>query len=405
MTSKRLLIVTNLYPNPLEPTRGIFIQQLVERLKSAYEINVLCPLPWFPNLKIFSGMKKWHKFSQIPSRAAINGIDVHYPRYLVIPRFLGFLHSVFLYASILGKIQKMDKKTKIDLINAFWLFPDGIAAVWAARKLKIPVVISARGCDINLYKSFAFRLPQIKMALRSADFVTAMSLEQKHTIENLGIPAEKIAVIHNGIDFNKFDIKNMSECRNQLNLPQNKRIILYIGRFEEEKQVSYLIRAAARVRNEKKHDIQVELIGDGSLRNALKKEAKNLSLEALVTFRGEKKHEEIVKWMGASDLLCLPSKREGCPNVVLEALACGTPVVAPAVGAVPEIINVVNGCLYSINTVDSLTSSLFEALEKNWEKTKIRESVRSISWEKTAGEYQKIYTRILTREKGCVCAG
>lgn len=396
MNKKHIVIITNLFPNPVEPGRGVFLQQLVDRLKNFYKIDVLCPLPWFPKVRIFRRFWKWYKFSQVPAQAKINEINVIYPRYLVIPKLFGFLHSVFLFLSIFGKIKKMHSIETIDLINAYWVFPDGTAAVWVARKLKIPVVVCARGCDINLYWTFPLRRLQIIRALKDANQVTAMSQDQKNTIENLGIPGTKVEVIHNGVDFNKFTIKEKNECRKELGLPQNVKIILYIGRLQEEKQIPYLIQAASELKREEDKNIKVVIIGEGSLRGTLENMVCRFGLEDEVKFHGEKKHEEIVLWLGASDLLCLPSKREGCPNVVLEALSCGIPVVASSVGAIPDIVQGDNGVLCSENSVEALVASLRKALGRKWEKEKIRQSVNYLSWEKTAEGYHKIFSQIIS---------
>jgi teichuronic acid biosynthesis glycosyltransferase TuaC len=399
MSNKHILIITNLYPNPIEPGRAVFLPQLTERLKQYFDIDVLSPLPWLPKLKIFRKFTRWYKFSQVPYQAQMNGQLVIYPKYLVIPKVLGCLHSVSLFFSLYKKICRMHRERKIDLINVHWVFPEGIAAVWISRILKIPIVVSAHGCDINLYTTFRFRRPQIKSTLKHSDKVTAISRAQKQVIENLGIDAAKVRVITNGVNTEKFEITPRSECRRRLGLQQEKNIILYIGRLEEEKGLEYLISAVEKLDKEIQARTKIAIVGDGTLRKSLENEITRRGLVDNFTFYGEREHHEIPLWFGASDLFCLPSKREGCPNVVLEALASGIPVVASKVGAIPDVVNENSGILFEAGDVHKLTESLENAFKLDWQREEIRQSISHMSWEKTAEAYSQVFSGLISRKE------
>jgi glycosyltransferase involved in cell wall biosynthesis len=399
MSNKHILIITNLYPNPIEPVRAVFLPQLTAKLKQYFDVDVFSPLPWLPKLRLFRKFTRWYKFSQVPYQAQMNGQLVIYPKYLVIPKVLGFLQSVTLFLSLYKKVCKMHREKKIDLINSHWVFPDGIAAVWISRILKIPVVVSAHGCDINLYTTFRFRRPQIKSALKHSDKVTAICRTQKQVITSMGIDAAKVRVIGNGVNNKKFKITSRRECRRRLGLQQETNIILFIGRLEEEKGLEYLIRAVEKLEKEIQARTKIAIIGDGTLRKPLENEIIRRGLADNFTFYGEREYNEIPLWFGASDLFCLPSKREGCPNVVLEALASGIPVIASRVGAIPEVVNENSGILFEAGDVHKLAESLENALKQDWQREKIRQSISHMSWDKTAEVYFQVFSKLISQKE------
>lgn len=390
-----VLLITNLFPNPLEPNRGIFTKQLAEGLRQICDVRILSPLPWFPKLDALKKYDRWYRFAQIPDEAEVHGMKVGYPKYVVIPKFFGFLQSFTMFLSLVFKIARMNSEKKIDVINAQWMYPDGVAATWAAKALGIPVVVSALGCDINLYGSEEFpeRRRQIIGTLRSAEQSIAISAAQKDVMaDDLGADPKRLSVVLNGVNQNQFKIQDRGACLRKFNLDASKRYILYVGRLSDEKGTIPLLKAMGLLHKEKLDpNVKLLLVGMGELYDECLALVNQLDLKDRVIFMKERPYAEISDWMGACTLLCLPSYREGCPNVVLEALACGRPVIASRVGSVPEVLNDSNGFMAEPGNERSLADALKKGLETKWNAETIRASVQSFTWENMAKRYKTIF--------------
>jgi teichuronic acid biosynthesis glycosyltransferase TuaC len=200
VSTLNILLVSNNFPNSAEPVRGVFTYHLAKSLQEKCNLEVIAPLPWIPRLAA-ERLSTNHPFVFVPPEEVINGIKVHHPRYLVIPKTLGFAHGAFLFMPLLKLVKKLEHKRHIDLINAHWLFPDGVAAAWAGKILNKPVVLTGLGCDLNYYPSLPFRKGLIKQALDMAAVITVKGNDLKNTVAGLGIPEQKIFVIPNGLDF------------------------------------------------------------------------------------------------------------------------------------------------------------------------------------------------------------
>ncbi len=390
-----VLLITNLYPNPLEPNRGIFTSQLAEKLAGISDLRVLSPLPWFPNWSILSGFKEWYKFAQVPEKATIKNIEVGYPKYVVIPKLFGFLQSFSLYLSLVFKIARMNREKKIDVINAQWMYPDGVAAAYAGKTLGIPVVVSALGCDINLYATNAYpmRRRQIMNTLDYAQQSIAISAAQKEVMaHDLGAQQSRLSVILNGVNQDVFKIRDRGECVKQLSLNAAERYILYVGRLSDEKGIIPLLKAIGILYKESlPADVKLLVVGNGELWDECNVLVNSLGIREKVIFKKERPYAEIPTWMGAATLHCLPSYREGCPNVVLEALASGRPVIATRVGSVPEVLNATNGIMAEPGDEKSIAAALRKGLETQWNAQTIRDSVKDFTWSKMADRYMDVF--------------
>ena len=325
---KRITVVSNLYPNCNEANRGLFIRQLVERLAGEFEVSVICPIPWKPSFLIKNDQR-------IPKQDIINGIKVEYPRHLVIPKMMRFSYGWLMYLSLLPLLKRQHKHSHIDLISAHWIYPDAFAATKAAKKLRLPIVVHALGCDINEYSKYWLRKIQISDALKASDLVVVKSRDLALKSEILGAPANNIRTIMNGVDRDKFYPDSMSCARNELGLSKSEKYLLFVGNLQVEKGLIYLLKALPLVTEV---DFKLLVIGDGPQAQMMHQLVNALAINEQVSFLGAVEHDQIPRYLNAVDALCLPSLREGCPNIVLEALSCGTPVIASNVGAVPDMI-------------------------------------------------------------------
>jgi teichuronic acid biosynthesis glycosyltransferase TuaC len=385
----KVVLISNAFPNRNERMRGVFTFQIAKALQKQCRIEVIAPLPWLPR---FMKKKLSARFAHatVPSTEFIDGLKVYHPRYLVIPKILGFMHAVFMFLPLLRMVRRLDGAEKIDVINTHWIYPEGVASTWVAKILGKPIVLTALGCDINLYGKMLLRKVQIAGALRNANAVTAVCDSIKDNILDLGLNYGRISVIPNGVDTNLFRIMDRKTARHTLGLPDDRPIVITVGSQDEVKGTKYLVEAFAHMT--KRLDITplLVLIGDGPLRESLVRQANGLGLTKDIVFAGTRPHDEIPLWMNAADVFCLPSIREGHPNVVIEALACGTPVVGTAVGAVPEIIGPSLGRVaVKANSLD-LSRCLIEVLNSEWKTQEIRSSVVQYSWDDCGLRYLNI---------------
>lgn len=392
----KILIITNAFPNSAEETRGIFTYQIVKALEKKCDVEVIAPLPWVPP---FIGGSK-HPYTKVPSKEIMGGIVVYHPRYLVIPKILGFMHAVFMYFPLLNLVKKLELNERIDLINAHWIFPDGVAATWAAKQLHKPIVLTALGCDINLYSTMMLRRIQITKALKRVSYITAVSNGLKDTIIAMHTPKKEVKVIQNGVDPELFRILDRKVTRKRLGLPLDRWIIVTVGSQDEVKGTKHLIQALYIMKGKIETLPLLILIGDGPLRGDLISQGDRLGISENLLFLGRMPHKEIPLWMNAADVFCLPSIREGHPNVVIEALACGTPAVASNVGAIPGIIEGDNGKICRVGDSRSLCEQLLDALQIAWDRKSIRRTVEKTDWAHCAREYYELYCMVMRRTQG-----
>lgn len=372
----KVLIVTNLWPNPKEPVKAQYNVQQFGALSKMSEVKLVSPIPMF-------------KFSlvDVPAKKMTNGIETYYPRYLVTPKFGRSLYWLFMYLGIAKLVEQIYKSYRFDVIFVTWAYPDGAAASVIAKKLKVPIVISACGSDINVMGKYFLRRMIMKDAFLKAQKVIAVSASLREKIVSWGIPAQKIELLPNGVDVQRFRPMARDIVRSLLGLPLNNKFILYVGNLEPVKGIDVLVKSLASLPKE----VSLIVIGDGTMKPILNEIIIYHKLEGRVHFMGQKPHDKIPEWMNAADIFCLPSRNEGCPNVVLEALACGRPIVATKVGGIPDMVkDRETGILVNPDSPEDLANGIKEVFEKKWDASFIRQSVLNKSWGDNAAKLKTI---------------
>ncbi len=361
----KILLVSNLYPNDNEPTRGVFTEQIVEKLSRDNMVEVMSPTPWFP--KFLNKFKSSpHKF--LPDTCVRKNIKIYHPQYFVIPKIGRWLYGILFFLGIFNTLRKIKKSFNPDVINVHWMYPDGFGTVLAAKLLNIPVVTHSLGCDINEYSQYPSRRFFISLALKMADFNISVSEELKRKTIDLGSAPDKSISIMNGVNSELFSPGNQYNLRRELQLPTDKTIFLYAGNFNIEKGLEVLLRAFSLIHKENP-EARLVIVGSGPLESHIKEVVSELNIAEKLIFVGRVGHEQVIDYLSAADFLCLPSLREGCPNIVLESLSSGTPVLASRVGAVPEMIaseDKILGLLSEPNDVVGLSDVLSKSLAMQW---------------------------------------
>jgi teichuronic acid biosynthesis glycosyltransferase TuaC len=392
----KVLVLSHMYPYVLEPAFGLFVHDQVRELSRHCEVVVVSPTPLSPPI-VRQRKAKWARYASKPRQTRLEGIAVHYPRYINIPGERGFPLSAFFYGwAIRGLTVALKNTFDFDLIHAHAICPDGFAAARIGRQIGVPVVCTIHGADINVYPHRT-RLTRLvtRKAISSVDVVITVSAALKDRTLALETPKRGIRVIPNGVDLRRFDPIDRGQARAELGLPQDRRILVYASRLDEAKGLSYLLAALRKVLSHNNRCLLV-LVGDGPYRQHLEQEATELGLQDDVIFAGPRPHAEIVKWMSASDLVVQPSLSEGSPLSVYEALACGRPMIASRVGGIPELITGDDyGLLVPPADPEALAEVLLSGFRKEWDAERIRSHGQKHTWEHVADQLICLYEEVL----------
>jgi len=395
----RVLEVCQEFPNRYYPQLGTFIKQSIDSIANQkIDITVVSPKPFVLPFSAFP----YHNFSKLPRIEHTEKYDLHYPRYVyAVPKKYFYPITGISYAHFVSIYAIKNIKPKPDLIHAHFSYPDGFGMIGLAKKWNIPLVISALGTiERKVAYEGSYTSRQIIKAMNFADKVLSVSEDLKLHIVNLGINENKVIVVPNGVDTEKFKPAGKENARKLLNLPLDKNIILFVGALRSIKGVDYLIEAA---KNFVDSNTELYLVGrDDGLKKSLKKMAQDFKITDFIKFIGPVNHEDIPLWISASDILVLPSLSEGRPNVVLEALACEVPVVATDVGGIPElIINGETGYLVPAKNPLELSEKVNKLLGDENQREKMgkfgRKSIiqRGLTWEAHAKKTVDIYSKLL----------
>ncbi|MDX2043009.1 MAG: glycosyltransferase family 4 protein [Acidobacteriota bacterium] len=400
-----ILTFTTLWPNAEQPNFGVFVKHRVAALAKLDGVNVriVAPVPYFPKVgrlltrAVLNRLPKhWQQMARVPQQEVIDGLPTQHPPYLVTPKLGMSFYGNWMARGAFETVERLHREQPFDLIDAHYVYPDGYAATLLGERLNIPVFITARGTDINLFSRMPLIRPKIVKALNSAAGIVAVSEALKQRMVELGIAAEKIAVIRNGVDREVFFPRDRKEARQRLKLEAEGKILLSVGALVPVKGFDRLIDAMALLKREEqvKKDrsrLKLFVIGEGSERRALESKISNLRLENCVRLLGAKPQAELADWYSAADLFCLASHREGCPNVVIEAMACGLPIVAANVGGVVELLTTEIGNLITEHSAEKFADALKKALAVGWNRNLIAHFGSDRSWNVAADEVHDFF--------------
>jgi teichuronic acid biosynthesis glycosyltransferase TuaC len=384
----RILTFTSLFPNSVDPSYGIFIYHRTSNLadRPGNEVVVVSPVPYFPR---WLKTQRWWKASQIPTAEKIGKLVVYHPRYPLLPKISMPLHALLMFLGSWRRCAKLNREARIDCIDAHFVYPDGMAAVLLGKVLGVPVTVSARGTDINLFSSFLLIRPMIRWTLKQSAAAIAVSAALKEKMKELGIDAGKIHVIPNGVDAASFRVIPKEDARRKLGLAEDGPILVSVGSLIPGKGHQLLIQAVgqiARIHPE----LRLYILGEGPFRVKLESLVAELRLTDRVQLLGKRPHEELPLWFSAADASCLVSSREGWPNVVSESLACGTPVVGARVGGIPEILHSPELGVLVEQTSESVAAGIEQVFAKHWNREEISGQTRARTWETVAAEVDEV---------------
>jgi glycosyltransferase involved in cell wall biosynthesis len=250
------------------------------------------------------------------------------------------------------------------------------------------------GSDVHNIRD-RFSAMHTRTVLRDADYLAAISGDLRTRMIAMGAPPEKTRAVISGCDVSVFHPANRLKARQKLGINPTAEAVVYVGRMDVKKGLRELVEAAVSL-HPLRPDLHVYMIGEGADRPLIEAAIMAGNAATYVHALPECAFDDVAVWMAASDLVTLPSYMEGCPNVVLEALACGRPVVATNVGGIPEILNDECGCLVPPRDPSMLAQALGSVLDKTWDARAIS-AYGSRSWETVAGEMFEIFESLVSK--------
>ncbi|WP_159816945.1 glycosyltransferase [Colwellia sp. 20A7] len=355
-----LVIITNLYPLPWEPNRATFNKQQFELLKDDYDLSILIPVAFVDYFKHRKHIKQ--------------STNIRYVPYFYLPKIGRRFYSVTLFLSILIHSGLWLKKRKPSTIMASWAFPEAVAASWLSRLYKAKFFFKVHGSDINLHGKIPARAKQILSAAKKSQGILSVSKALANELFAMGVNKDAVHVIYNGVCHDKFG----------LSYPAKKGgdYILYIGNLKRDKGVMELIEGFNQIKAQHPN-LSLVFAGSGLMLDTLANYVNTHSLSERVTFLGNVPHHELPAWLANAKALCLPSYNEGVPNVVLESMAAGTPILATSVGGIPEVVDEnICGKLIPPKDVNAVANGLNELLTSQFSRDKIKQHAAQFTWQK-----------------------
>jgi teichuronic acid biosynthesis glycosyltransferase TuaC len=374
----RVLVFTMVFPNPGLPLHGTFVLERIRHLAALADIQVVAPVPWYRGIR-----------RPVPSSVATPILAVSHPVFWYIPKILGSWRGFLLFASTVRELGRLRRTFDFDLIDAHFAYPDGFAAVLLGRWFRRPACITLRGTIVQWSKRPIGR-GLCNWAIRNAERVIAVAENLAQRARQGGVPEQRIATIANGVDGERFQLIDRAAARKRLVLPEEERLLVSVGHISPRKGFHRVIRALPRV-IASCPDACLAIVGgrgaEADNSAELHALAQELGLTERVRFVGAQTPERVALWLGAADTFVLASDFEGCPNVVMEAMACGRPVVATKVGDVERMVPSFAGILVDDPEDDAaLAEAMRAALIRDWDSRRIRDHVSRHSWDAVAGQ-------------------
>lgn len=384
-----LLTITTLFANPVQPVHGAFVVARLEKLLASGEFQgeVIAPVPWLPPSIRYPSLGA---LARVPRVRRWGNVTVHHPRYLVVPKIGMTLTPRTLFWTLRRTLEKLlAEGRRFDLIDAHYFYPDGVAAVRLARHFGIPVTVTARGTDLNLIPEYRIPRRMICEAAARADGLITVCQALKDRLVELGTAPERVTVLRNGVDLELFKTMDRDKVRASLGL--TRRTLGSVGWLIERKGHHHAIRALGGLPG-----TDLLIVGEGPERAALERLAAIEGVRERVRFLGRIEQNRLPEIYNALDALVLASSREGWANVLLEAMACGTPVVASAVWGTPEVVaapdaGVLMKTLDSQGVIEGVTR-LFVACP---DRAATRRYAEGFSWDSTTQGQLALFRKIL----------
>lgn len=374
----RVLTFTTLYPNATRPQHGVFVETRLRHLVESGQVEstVLAPAPWFPSSHPMFG--EYARHANVPRRETRHGLEVFHPPYVVLPKIGMSIAPTLLYLGARSALRRLlAEGRRFDIIDAHYFYPDGVSAVLLGREFGIPVCITGRGADLNQIPEYMVPRKQILWAARHAACSITVCQSLKDSLIEFGGEADKIHVLRNGVDLVQFRLIDRIAARSALGL--SGPTLLSVGALIPRKGHDLVIKALSKLRH-----ATLMIVGEGSERARLQDLAIRLGLGQRVRFIGQVSHDKLTTYYNAADISVLASSSEGWANVLLESMACGTPVAATNVSGTPEVITASEaGLLIEERTPDCIAATILRLFAQLPLRSQTRAYAETFGWDAT----------------------
>jgi teichuronic acid biosynthesis glycosyltransferase TuaC len=396
-----VVVLTTFFPSARDPHRTPFIRNLLGALRPDCALELVIPVPRRPQVG------RWRDLAPVPATEQYDGFTLSHPRYLAVPG-LHALSGLTYFASVWRCLRALRREHGTYVLHAHCGFPDAVGAALAARLLGLPLVVTVHGSDINASALDPLLRPQIRWALRSARRVVAVSRELQRSVLSLtGLAERRVVCIpcsgHAPEVFHPRGSLDRTSLRQQLAIADTAKVVLFVGHLVKVKGLDGLLQAWGIVARQRRDPPRLVLIGDGPERGGLMRLVEQAGLASHVSFLGPLPQPVVADWIAAADVLCLPSHNEGSPNVIVEALASGIPVVASRVGGIPDLVtDGVNGLLVPPADPGRLSEALLAALDRRWDPDAISASMKHLTWQALARRNLDALAAVASEDLSCV---
>lgn len=381
MNQPKLLVYCSLFPSKKRPNAGVFIRERMFRVGQELPIIVVSPVPWFP----FQGVIRYWKpyFRPQPDKFEVQqGVEVYFPRFFSIPGVFKSWDGFFMALGSWSILRK--HRNEFNIIDAHFAYPDGYAATLLGKWFQVPVTITLRGTEVPLAKMLGRKVRMLK-ALSNATRTFSVADSLKQHVGALGANTNKIRVVGNGVDINKFYPLDKQTQREALNIPDNAKVLISVGALVERKGFHRVIEVLPELVKQYPELIYLIVGGDspeGNIKEQLIQQVKALKVENHVRFLGALPSTELNKPLSSADVFVLSTANEGWANVFLEAMACGLPVVTTDVGGNKEVVNNDElGVIIPFGDKSMLVNALFQSLKQKWHKNSIIQYAQDNAWD------------------------
>ena len=389
-TKLRLLTFSSLYPSSVRPGHGIFVETRLRELLASGEVEarVVAPVPWF-----FSTAARWGergRMARTPEQETHNGVKVLHPRYLLPPKVGMTIAPLAMALGAAPALRALQREGyDFDVIDAHYYYPDGVAAALLARWFKKPLTITARGTDLNLLPQYTLPRKMMQWAAATAQASIGVCAALIDVLRGWGVAEDRLHVMRNGVDLQRFRPLPQAEARAQLGLT-GAPLLLSVGYLIERKGHHIAIEALAHLLPSHP-GARLVIVGEGEARASLLALAQRLGVEAAVTLAGAQPNAELLRWYSAADVFLLASSREGWANVLLEAMACGTPVVATDIWGTPEVV--ASEAVGRLVPRDgrAFAAAIEDVLKAALDRNAVRHYAEGFSWQSTSDAQLRLF--------------
>lgn len=384
----RILTLSTLFPAANRPNFGIFVERQTAALTAVrdFAVTVINPIgvaPWPLSL-----LADQTELRHVAEREQWGELDVYRPRFAAIPKIGGRMNPAMIARAVLPLARELHAHIGFDLIDAEFFYPDGPAAMRLSQALGIPFTIKARGGDIHHWGTQAGCAPQVLEAADKAAGLLAVSSALKADMVALGMDAGKIRVHYTGLDQSRFLPRDRVVEKAKLGI--SGPLILSVGALIPRKGQDLLIAALPAL-----PDAMLMLAGKGESESVFRALATELGVADRVAFLGSVPHDDLPALFAAADVMALVSASEGLANAWVEALACGTPIIASDVGGIRELVKTPAAGRIVARTPEAVAKAVRDILSNPPTRDAVAANVSAFSWDENARQLAAFFRDVV----------